>query len=77
MTWAREMTIAHAGRTLRLYVPLYLSSYCINHCLYCAFRYPHPLQRDHLSEQTALAQADILGGAGSSICCWLPAISPG
>ena len=61
VSWATEKTISHAGRTLRLYVPLYLSSYCINHCLYCAFRYPHPLQRDHLSEQDALAQAEILG----------------
>ncbi len=28
----------HFGRTVRIYAPLYVSSYCINNCLYCGFR---------------------------------------
>lgn len=26
------------GKTVRIYAPLYVSSYCINNCLYCGFR---------------------------------------
>lgn len=28
----------HFGKTVRIYAPLYVSSYCINNCLYCGFR---------------------------------------
>ncbi len=28
----------HFGKTVRIYAPLYISSYCINNCLYCGFR---------------------------------------
>jgi len=46
---------------MRLYAPLYLSSYCINHCLYCHFRFPNQsLRREHLDQAAALAQAEFL-----------------
>ena len=43
-----------------LYAPLYLSNYCINHCLYCGFRYPQTLERQHLSREEVLVQAEFL-----------------
>ncbi len=49
---------------MMLYAPLYLSSYCINHCLYCAFRFPHALERKHLGEREVLEQAEILRQRG-------------
>jgi 2-iminoacetate synthase len=49
---------------MQLYAPLYLSSYCINHCHYCHFRYPNDLRREHLSVDAALAQADFLASRG-------------
>lgn len=52
------------GRRMVLYAPLYLSNYCVNHCLYCGFRYPNELQRDHLDQAEAIAQARILGERG-------------
>jgi 2-iminoacetate synthase len=66
---AAELTAQHfpgarGGRRMMLYAPLYLSSYCINHCLYCSFRFPHPLQREHLGGAEVLAQADLLGTRG-------------
>lgn len=51
-------------RRMLLYAPLYLSSYCVNHCRYCGFRYAREQRRDHLSLAEALAQADILGQRG-------------
>jgi 2-iminoacetate synthase len=49
---------------MRLYAPLYLSSYCINYCHYCHFRYPSYLRREHLEIEAALAQADYLAQRG-------------
>lgn len=47
-----------------LYAPLYLSNYCTNHCVYCGFRYPNPVERKHLSVRHALREAEILMGRG-------------
>ena len=35
---------AGGGRRMLLYAPIYLSSYCVNHCVYCGFHYAkgHP-----------------------------------
>jgi len=47
-----------------LYAPLYLSNHCINHCLYCGFRYPNPMVREQLDVPRAVAEAEILGRIG-------------
>ena len=52
------------ARRMLLYAPLYLSSHCTNHCVYCGFRYPHAIERRHLTVAEALRQADILRGRG-------------
>ena len=62
-------------RRMMLYAPLYLSSYCINHCLYCAFRFPHALERKRLGEREVLEQAEILRSAAFITYCWWRAIS--
>ena len=51
-------------RLMRLYAPLYLSNYCVNHCLYCAFRFPNELDRVHLSLEEAIAEAELLRTRG-------------
>jgi len=48
---ARALTLQRFGRTVVLYVPLYLSSYCMNSCLYCGFRRENPVQRKKLSPE--------------------------
>jgi 2-iminoacetate synthase len=51
-------------RRMRLFAPLYLSNYCVNHCLYCAFRFPNEMDRVHLSVDEAIAEAEILRARG-------------
>jgi 2-iminoacetate synthase len=51
-------------RSIVLYAPLYVSNFCINHCTYCAFRYPHKIQRVHLDRDEVLRQARLLGEQG-------------
>jgi 2-iminoacetate synthase len=53
-----------SGRKMLLYAPVYLSNHCINHCLYCGFRYPNPMDRVQLDTHAALAEAEVLSGRG-------------
>lgn len=72
---ASELTLRHfaargadsAGtckRRMAMYAPLYLSSHCINHCVYCGFRYPNQIKRRHLAPEEALREAEILRSRG-------------
>ncbi|MHC4178882.1 MAG: radical SAM protein [Planctomycetota bacterium] len=67
---ATELTREHfaaqptSKRRMLLYAPLYLSSHCVNHCVYCGFRQPHDIQRKHLGRDEALRQAEILRERG-------------
>lgn len=46
---ARALTLRHFGRTISLYVPLYLSNYCSGGCAYCGFAADRRQVRRHLS----------------------------
>lgn len=46
---ARDLTAQRFGRTMNLYIPLYLSSYCVNNCRYCWFRRDMPASRKKLT----------------------------
>jgi 2-iminoacetate synthase len=47
-----------------LYAPLYLSSHCVNYCVYCGFRYPLDIPRRHLGLDEAVRQCQVLLGRG-------------
>jgi len=61
---ARELTMQRFGRTIQLYAPLYVSSYCINSCRYCGFNRTHDYNRTRLTIDEALAEADIISSEG-------------
>jgi 2-iminoacetate synthase len=52
------------GRRMLLYAPIYLSSYCVNHCVYCGFNYAKGIQRRHLGVEEAVGEANVLLGRG-------------
>ncbi|MEI6149281.1 MAG: 2-iminoacetate synthase ThiH [bacterium] len=59
---ARERTRAHFGRTISLYVPLYLSDYCSGGCTYCGFasdrgQARHRLEPDEMQREFRAIQA--------------------
>ncbi len=63
----RHFTLRRNGTAVRrmfMYAPLYLSNLCINHCLYCGFRHPNPIERVHLNVEQALREADVLVARG-------------
>jgi 2-iminoacetate synthase len=61
---SQELTVQRFGRTVRLYAPLYLSSYCVNRCRYCGFNRDNSFDRVRLSTDEAVAEAEILAGEG-------------
>lgn len=52
------------GKTVRIYAPLYMSSYCINNCVYCGFRSSFHYQRRRLSFDEVMSEAQIIKDMG-------------
>ncbi|VAX25104.1 hypothetical protein MNBD_NITROSPINAE03-729 [hydrothermal vent metagenome] len=48
-TSARDLTIQRFGHTVNLYIPLYLSNYCVNNCSYCWFQKENDMERKTLT----------------------------
>ncbi|MHC4741515.1 MAG: 2-iminoacetate synthase ThiH [Planctomycetota bacterium] len=61
---ARRLTVQRFGRTVRLYAPLYLSSYCSNRCLYCGFNKESESRRTRLIIDEALGEAEVIAAEG-------------
>ncbi len=53
---AQMLTREHFGRTIGLYVPLYLSDYCCNGCVYCGFAADRHQQRRCLTPEEIRAE---------------------
>ena len=58
------LTRQRFGRALQFYVPLYVSSYCVNSCLYCGFNCTNRVPRRRLSVDEAVSEAEALVGEG-------------
>ncbi len=65
-TRAAEITKRRFGRTIQIYAPLYLSSYCGNRCQYCGFSAENTIARRVLTMAEAEAEAAILAARGFS-----------
>ncbi|MBT9168931.1 MAG: 2-iminoacetate synthase [Syntrophomonadaceae bacterium] len=61
---ARLLTIKHFGRNILLYTPLYLSNYCVNHCLYCQFHSGKKIVREQLSLVEVEAEGKSIAATG-------------
>ena len=57
---ARSVTTRRFGRTIILYVPLYLSNECCNQCTYCGFAVDRATHRHTLSGDEVRAEVDRL-----------------
>lgn len=61
---AADSTLRHFGRTISLYAPLYLSSFCENECVYCGFRRTGRIARRKLSPEEVEEEAAALAVSG-------------
>ncbi len=58
---AKEVKQRIYGKRIVLFAPLYISNYCVNNCLYCAFRSDNKsIKRVHLSSDEIKEQTRIL-----------------
>ena len=48
---SRKYTLQRFGKTISLYIPLYLTNSCTNFCVYCGFNHDNPFQRTILTEK--------------------------
>lgn len=61
---AHQLTVQYFGRTIQLYIPLYISNYCTNECVYCGFHRGNIIERRKLSLAQIEAEAKAISGTG-------------
>ncbi|HWL54586.1 MAG TPA: 2-iminoacetate synthase ThiH [Chthoniobacteraceae bacterium] len=61
---AHAITLAHFGRAMRLFAPIYLSNECINTCKYCGFSRDNPILRVTLEVEQLKKEARHLTAQG-------------
>lgn len=61
---SHQLTRKRFGKTIQLYIPLYLSNECQNICTYCGFSYDNKLARKTLSSFEILQEARYLKEQG-------------
>jgi 2-iminoacetate synthase len=61
---AQSLTARHFGKTISLYVPLYLSDYCASGCVYCGFASDRPRPRCRLNPDEIEAELSELRTMG-------------
>lgn len=53
-------TMQRFGKIMQLYIPLYLSNSCINHCAYCGFAHNQKAKRKTLTDHEIKTEADLI-----------------
>lgn len=61
---AHDLTVSQFGKTILLYTPMYLSNYCVNHCLYCGFNAQNQIERKQLTPGEVDAEAKRIAETG-------------
>ncbi len=61
---AHRLSVQYFGRVIQLYIPLYLSNYCSNECLYCGFSVGNKIHRKKLSLEELGENARAIAGTG-------------
>jgi 2-iminoacetate synthase len=61
---AHQLTVQHFGRTIQLFIPLYISNYCANQCAYCGFNRKNKIVRRTLSLAEIEREAQAIARTG-------------
>lgn len=57
---AEQLTLRRYGRTIQMYVPLYVSNYCANSCVYCGFNCHNQIHRVKLDVPQVMKEIEVL-----------------
>ncbi len=61
---AQELTRKRFGRTIQMYVPLYLSNECTNNCSYCGFSKENAIARLTLDREAVQREVEVIRNMG-------------
>ena len=61
---SHRLTQQRFGKTIQLYLPLYLSNECVNSCIYCGFNHQNKIGRKTLTEDEILAEVEAIENMG-------------
>lgn len=61
---SRKFTQERFGKTISLYIPMYVSNACTNKCVYCGFNHDNPFTRTTLTQQQVEAECKAIRKLG-------------
>lgn len=61
---AHQLTVQHFGKTMQLFLPLYVSDYCVNTCKYCSFSVDNIFPRKRLTMEEVEEEAKAIRDKG-------------
>ncbi len=61
---SHHLTIKRFGKTIQMYVPMYLSNECQNICTYCGFSLDNPVKRKTLNLNEIAQETEVLKNKG-------------
>ena len=63
-TKSHDLTLKRFGKTVQMYLPMYLSNECQNICTYCGFSYDNDIERKTLNEKEILKEIEVIKSYG-------------
>jgi 2-iminoacetate synthase len=73
---AHQLTVQYFGRTIQMFIPLYLSNHCTNHCAYCGFNHKNPILRRKLTLAEIEIEAQAIARTGMQHVLFLTGEAP-
>lgn len=61
---SRKLTLERFGKTISMYIPLYVSNACTNACVYCGFNHANSMTRITLTEEQVEAECRAIKALG-------------
>lgn len=61
---AHRFTLERFGRTISMYIPMYVSNACTNKCVYCGFNHDNPMARTILTLDQVKAECEAIKKLG-------------
>lgn len=62
---SQKYTMQRFGKTISMYIPLYITNSCTNFCVYCGFNHNNPLKRIILTEEEILNELHAIKKLGN------------
>lgn len=62
---SKSITQERFGKTMQMYIPMYITNSCTNHCVYCGFNHNNPIKRTILVEDEINTECEAIKKLGA------------